>query len=92
MTLKIKPRTAGLALREKTPGPSGVTLEMRKIKRAVPVPVHEHTVSETTLGRFKKYGSVPNRATRRAYARGRRVAVPRPSLVPYVRPRLAGEL
>lgn len=80
-----------MELIEKTPGPSGVTLEMREIPRRTYGVVHEHKVGENTLSRFKKYGSVPNRAARRAYARGRGVAVPRPTLLPYERPRFVGE-
>lgn len=79
MTTTVRPT-------EKTPGPHGITLEMRAIPRRTFEVVHEHTVGQNTLSRFKKFGSVPNRATRRAYARGRGVAVPRPTMLPYEKP------
>lgn len=81
--MKIFPRV------EKTPGPHGVTLEMRKIPRRTVVVVHEHRTH--TTDRYKDFGGVANRATRRAYARGRGVALPGATLLPYERPRMAGE-
>lgn len=94
MTQKINRQTPGSlycgptpkttpAPREKTPGPHGITLQMREITRALPVVVHEHKISEATMNRFKGLGYVPNRKARRAYARARRVLTPRPTLTPY---------
>lgn len=82
--MKIFPRHAKTAPVEKTPGPSGVTLEMRKIPRRTVIVLHEHT--EHTTPRYKELGNVANRATRRAYARARGVAMPAPTLFPYERP------
>jgi hypothetical protein len=69
---------------EKTPGPHGITLEMRKIPKRTIVVLHEQR--KHTTPRYKALGGVPNRATRRAFARGRGIAVPAPTMLPYERP------
>lgn len=84
--MKIFPRTGTAPRVEKTPGPSGITLEMRKIPRRTVVVIHEHRPHTTE--RYKGLGGVANRATRRAYARGRGVALPGATLEPYRRPRV----
>jgi len=74
---------------EKSRGGHGVTREMKKIPRRTVVVIHEHRPHTTE--RYKDFGGVANRAARRAYARGRGVALPAPTLLPYERPRMAGE-
>ena len=72
-----------MKITEKTPGPHGITLEMRAIPRRTVVVVHEFTMHTTP--RYKELGGVPNRATRRAYARGRGRGAKMPAavMVPY---------
>lgn len=86
--MKIIPRKSKtpMTLTEKTPGPHGITLEMRKIPRRTVVVLHEHRPH--TTGRYSDFGGVANRATRRAYARGRGrgATMPDATLVPYERP------
>ncbi|HLS46106.1 MAG TPA: hypothetical protein VK045_11785 [Ornithinicoccus sp.] len=66
---------------EKTPGPSGKTLELREIPRRTVGVVHEHRAHATP--RYEKLGGVANRRARRAYARARRTTMPAPTLEPY---------
>lgn len=66
---------------EKTPGPSGKTLELREIPRRTVGVVHEHRAHTTP--RYEKLGGVANRRARRAYARARRTTMPAPTLEPY---------
>lgn len=70
------------------PGGYGITREMRKIPRRTVIVIHEHTAHTTP--RYNELGGVANRATRRAYARGRGrlVGMPAPTLLPYERPRV----
>jgi len=88
MALKKKSNVAAIQrmLDEKTPGPHGVTLEMRKIPRRTVVVLHEHRPHTTK--RYDLFGGVANRATRRAYARAHRVDLPGATLEPYRRPRV----
>lgn len=86
--MKIFPRKTKTAPVEKTSGPHGKSLELRAIPRRTIVVLHEfHT---HTTPRYKELGNVPNRATRRAYARGRGrgFPVPAPTMTPYETPRL----
>lgn len=64
----------------------GKSLELRKIPKRTVVVLHEHRTH--TTDRYKHLGGVANRATRRAYARGRGrgAAMPAPTLLPYERP------
>lgn len=65
----------------------GKSLELRKIPKRTVVVLHEQRTH--TTDRYKSLGGVANRATRRAYARGRGrgAAMPAPTLLPYERPR-----
>lgn len=84
--MKIFPRHAKTAPAVKTPGPSAMSLDLRAIPRRTVGVVHEHTAHPTP--RYKELGGVANRAARRAYARGRGVPMPAPTLEPYERPRI----
>lgn len=81
---------------EKTPGPHGITLEMKAIPRRTPEMVHEHVVSDAAWNRYGSFaskhpwlglGPVPNRRARRALGRARGTRTPRPTLVPYEKAR-----
>lgn len=63
----------------------GKSLELRKIPKRTIVVLHEHRKHSTD--RYKALGGVANRATRRAYARGRGrlLGMPAPTLLPYER-------
>lgn len=62
---------------------SGKSLELKNIKRAEPVVVHEHAVADHTAKRYKLFGAVPNRAGRRGMGQKRRVITPRATLKSY---------
>lgn len=66
----------------------GKSITLNQIPRRTIVVLHEF--SKHTTPRYKAFGDVPNRATRRAYARGRGrgAAVPAPTMFPYESPRL----
>lgn len=89
--MKIFPRKTETMPAKKTPGPHGITLEMRKIPRRTSIVLHEHRTHTTE--RYKHLGNVANRATRRAYARGRGrgTATPAPTLLPYERPAVGSD-
>lgn len=66
----------------------GKSLELRKIPKRTIIVLHEQRTH--TTDRYKEFGGVANRATRRAYARGRGrgAAMPAPTLLSYERPRV----
>lgn len=66
----------------------GKSVTLRQIPRRTIVVLHEHTAHTTP--RYKAFGNVPNRATRRAFARGRGrgFPVPAPTMESYESPRL----
>lgn len=68
--MKTFPRTKGMKLRNTLAvGPHGLSLELRKIPRRTVVVIHE--LQKHNTPRYDKLGGVANRATRRAYAKGR---------------------
>lgn len=59
----------------------GKSIELRNIPRRTVGVLHEHPMHNTL--RYKAFGSFANRATRRAWARGRGVPMPAATLEPF---------